>query len=135
VAQFDKELSVYEQIWATLIDVAKAVAQLRPVLDRFDPAQTEDERKSARLSRLDEAAQRYLDQVNKERPFYATEVYKSLQELVKIVRVEAVEYQYGDSSKLGDYWEKALGNSEAIRAKVDEICEAIRGRIDGISAT
>lgn len=132
--QFEKEQKVYEEIWATLIEMAKSVSQLRPPLDYHKPEETEEQRKLARLSRLSESAQRFLDQVNKERPFYARDVYDKLHELGQIVRVEAIEYQYGDASELSDYWRKALENSKAISAKIDEVCEVIRRRIGEISA-
>lgn len=132
--QFEKELKVYEAIWGTLIDVAKAVMQLRPALDRYDPEETEEERKSKRLSRLADAGQGFLDEVNKEKPFYAPEVHTKLMALQATVQREAIEYQYGDPVKQRDYWEKALENSNLIRAQIDDACEAIRARIGVISA-
>jgi len=132
--QFEKELKVYEAIWGTLIDVAKAVMQLRPALDRYDPEETEEERKSKRLSRLADAGQGFLDEVNKEKPFYAPEVHTKLMALQATVQREAIEYQYGDPVQQRDYWEKALENSNLIRAQIDDACEAIRARIGVISA-
>jgi hypothetical protein len=132
--QFKKELEVYEEIWRTLIEMAKAVTQLRPPLDYYNPKETEDERKRDRLTQLNEAGQSFLDQMNKERPFYAPTVHEKLVALQSEIRKEAIEYQYDDQAKNREYWEKALANSKSIQTLIDETCEAIRVRIGVISA-
>lgn len=132
---YAKELGVYETIWSSLIDLAKAALQLRPAFDYHDPNQTEDERKNARLKQLWEAGQSYLDQVNKERPFFSKDVYSSLMALQKTIRKESIEYQYGDHVMHREYWENALENANRIQSQIDDACEAIRQRLGTISVT
>ena len=131
--QFEKELSVYEKIWKTLIDVAKAVTQLRPVFDQYDQSESEDDRKNIRLSRLADAGQRFLDQVNEERPVYSQSVYDKLMALQSTVFTESLEYQYVDQDKHREYWEKALENSKLIHTQINDACEAIRSRVGVIA--
>ncbi len=132
--QFEKELQVYEEIWASLIEVRKETTKLRPLLDHINPEESEEERKRKRLVSFGEAFQVFLDKVNKERPFYAQEVYEKLQELIDLVQTEAIEYQHlkGDSA---DYWKKAMENSKQINELIETSCERIRSRIAKISVT
>ena len=132
--QFQKEQQVYESIWSMLVDLQKAVGQLRPILDHCDPNETEKERKQRRLSAVVDPFNSFLDQVNKERPFYSKEVYGELQELRSLMHRETTEYRILDPHD-EDYWLRARENAEAISNKIDSVCESIRNRIRAISAT
>ena len=131
--QFETELKIYQEIWSILVEVRKATAKLRPIVDSFDPNETEDERKHRRLTEFGNAFQKFIDQVNKERPFYPEEIYSKLRDLIGIVREEAIDYEYSKPRDKG-YWKKAEENSEVINQHIDEICEAIRQRIKNMSA-
>lgn len=131
--QFETELKIYQEIWGILIEVRKATAKLRPFLDSIDPNETEEERKQGRLTEFGNAFQKFMDQVNKERPFYPEEIYSKLHDLIATVREEAIDYQYGEPRDRG-YWEKAQENSGVINQHIDEICGAIRQRIAKVSA-
>ena len=132
--QFEKEQSVYAAIWSTLVEVQKAVVQLRPVLDYVQPDESEEERKRKRLSAVFEAFNPFLDQINKERPFYAEDVYKELHELRSLMHREVSEYRILDPHDDG-YWDRQQANAKSITDKIDAICEAIRDRMSAIAAT
>jgi hypothetical protein len=130
--QLETELKVYKEIWDILIEVRKSTASLRPLFDSTDSNETADERKHRRLTNFGNDFQKFIDQVNKERPFYPEEIYSKLHNLITTVQEEAIEYQYGEPKDL-EYWKKAKKNSEVINQHIDEICEAIRQRLAKVS--
>lgn len=122
--QFEKELRIYEAIWAALVDVRSDVLQLRPKHDTVDENESEDERRRRRLSNATDSFNLFWDQVNKERPFYDESVFAELQDLLGLMRGEMIDY--GIFTKHDThYWKQAEENADAIVKKVDGICEAI----------
>lgn len=132
-AQFEKEFSVYEEIWAKLVDVRRAVLSLRPMMDRVDPNEDEDERRRNRLERLDEHFREFLDVVDKNRPFYAEEVWSELRKLIDQVHGEAIDYQYKDGRSVVEYYREGKENGEKILAQIERVCEGIRGRVRNLA--
>ena len=131
--QFEKEQSVYQDVWGNLIDLRKAVSELRPVIDIGLSKVPEEEQRRERLKNLSTTAQCFLDQVNKERPFYAEGVYIILHELAELVRNESIDYDMGRPEDGPDYWKTRKENLNAIEEKTNVICEAIRERLDQVS--
>ena len=67
--RFEKEFHVYEQIWKTLLDLKNATLDLRPVRDRVNPNETEEERKQKRFERFRKAFDAFYPVVYENRPF------------------------------------------------------------------
>ena len=133
--QFEKEQNVYQDVWSKLIDLRKAVSELRPVLELgVSNEEEEEERKKARLVNLSVKAQCFLDQVNKERPFYAEAVFSELHELADLVRNESIDYDMGTPDDGPDYWKTRRENLTVIEEKTVEICDAIRNRLEQVSS-
>ena len=41
--QFEKEFSIYSEMWGKLVDVKNATAELRPAMDQRDSSKTDEE--------------------------------------------------------------------------------------------
>jgi hypothetical protein len=129
--QFEKEFRIYEEIWSNLVDVKKKALSLRPTLDSIDPSEQEEERMRRRLQELASAFNPFVDLVEKHRPFYPSNVYSSLINLVKEIHGEAIDYEYSER-KRSEYFKEARKNQEKIVALIEEVCESIRARVSSV---
>lgn len=132
--RYEHEFKVLVDVWDSLIHLRNTTIQLRPIFDVNDSSKTEDQKKEERLREFSSAYQGFVDKVEKNRPFYPAKVYKSLTELIRIMRAEALEYQFKtpNSNQPGfdqKYWNSAIQNKEMIVAAVDSICETIRKQL------
>ncbi len=132
--RYERELKVYEELWPRLCNLQAAVLSLRPVFD-WGPVKgvSEEEEKQNRRKRFLEAHGSFLQAVSLARPFYSSDIWERLQQLVKLCWGEAVDWGLFSDPRgregRGDYWETAQKNSEAINSQIDVICEAIRTRL------
>ena len=131
--QFDKEFSIYHQIWACLIKLRGRTLSLRPMLDHVDPDETQEERVRKRLIAFGEVFCTYRDIMEENRPFYSTSVYESLQKIFDLCHEESIEYRYKEDGFSIDYWNKAKANHEKITSEIEACCELIRTRIYSLS--
>ena len=132
--RYERELKVYEELWPKLCDLQAAVLSLRPAFDWGPPkGVSEEEERQSRRKQFLEAHRSFFQSVNLARPFYATDVWEQLNQLVKLCWGEAVDWGLfsnpRDRERRTDYWETAEKNSEAIEKHIDLICEAIRTRL------
>jgi len=126
--QFEKEFGIYEDLWAKLIELRNSTGQLRPILDYIDPNQTEEERKTERLKKVDKAFTACLLSFDKNKPFYSKEVYDEVEQTIRTVKKEVIEYQHGDVSDR-NYRDQSEKNLDKIVSLIDNTCEIIRQRI------
>ncbi len=129
---FEKEFEILSEVWSTLVDLKSAAQGLRPMLDHVDPNEPADERKRKRLQKFAESYSAFANVVEKNRPFYPTDIYKALFEIMMIAADEADEYRHRDPDRRRldeKYWRSALDNNRKIVAQVDGVCELIRKRI------
>ncbi|MDP1773913.1 MAG: hypothetical protein Q8L15_16700 [Methylobacter sp.] len=132
-AQFDKEFSIYQQIWVLLVALRARTLFLRPFAESVDPKETEEERMQRKLKSFGEAFNAFRDIMEENRPFYAHSVYESLCEIFDLCGTESIEYQYREPGRSQDYWEKSIENNKKIVAAIDSCCELIRDRISSLS--
>lgn len=129
-AQFDKEFSIYHEIWSCIFEVADSVSKLRPVLDHFDPNESSEERRERRLKAFYDRYNPLVVAIESNRPFYFEQVYKLVCEYRDLCRKEAFEYQhYEDYPNFKDYWESHEDNMKLIKEVMQKCSEAIRDRI------
>jgi hypothetical protein len=131
--QFDTEFQIYQQVWKKLVTLRQRTLSMRPVADSIEPNESDEDRMRKRLSEFQSAYNSFIDTTEGEKPFYAPCVYKSLKEINLLCYEEAIDYQYSDQSAVREYWEKSKANSEKIVVAIDECCEEIRSRIDGLA--
>ena len=133
--QFEKEFEVYTQMWKNAVHVGRAIVSLRPIIDSYDPNQSEEERIKERLERLYETYKPFNDSVYEFKPFIAPEVFEIAKELVKAINNENREYlMYLEDGKVRyekrkDYWDQTIKNHDEINGLVDALCDAIRVRV------
>ena len=127
-AQFDMELSHYKAIWACLVDLRAATLAIRPVMDFHDPNESKEERQKRRMSNARDAFGLVQEQVEKNKPFYAPDVYDKAREVIKICHTEAVYSDYTERPT-HEYWTEAMANQEKILAAIEDACNAIRARV------
>ena len=133
--RYERELKVYEELWPKLCDLQTAALSLRPVAD-WGPTtgKSEDEIRGERRKCFLEAHSSVFLAVNISKPFYSEEVWKQIQELIKLCWGEAVEWGlfsslWRERMKREDYWDKQQKNFESINKQIDITCEAIRTRL------
>lgn len=132
-AQFDKEFSIYQGIWISLVALRARTLSLRPVMDFHDTNETEDERVARRLKAFGEAFSNFRDVMEQNKPFYSILVYKSLVEIFDLCHTESIEYQHKESGWSKEYWESSMENNKKIIEAIDACCELIRQRISSFS--
>jgi hypothetical protein len=132
-AQFDKEFSIYQQIWICLVSLRAKTLSLRPVMDFHPPEETEDARVRRRLSAFSDAFSSFRDAMEQNKPFYSIQVYQSLVEIFDLCHTESIEYQHKEPGWSKDYWESSRENNKKIVSAIDTCCELIRSRISSFS--
>ncbi|MDO8289171.1 MAG: hypothetical protein Q7T44_08135 [Parvibaculum sp.] len=132
-AQFDKEFSIYQDIWVHLVSLRATALSLRPMMDSHDPTESEEQRMRRRLTAFSESFYRFRDAMENNRPFYAHSVYESLGKIFDLCYTESVEYQHKDPGWSKEYWESSRENGKKIVEAIDACCEQIRNRISSMS--
>ena len=131
--QFDKEFSIYQEIWIRLVDLRSKTLSLRPVMDNVDPNESEDERTQRRLKDFGESFYAFRDSIESNRPFYAYIVYESLNDVFTLCYEESIDYKCKDPDWSKEYWEKSRENNKKIVSAIDLCCEKIRERIGSLA--
>ncbi|PPT35163.1 hypothetical protein XarbCFBP8132_20765 [Xanthomonas arboricola] len=127
-AQFDLELNNYRAIWSCLVDLRTATLEIRPVMDFHDPNETKEERQRRRSRKAHEALVAVQEQVEKNKPFYAPDVYEKARGVIKACHKEAVYSDYTERPH-HEYWDEAMKNQKIILAAIEDACVAIRNRV------
>src|SRR5687768_10931615 len=69
-AQYETEVRVYEEIWKCLVDVQTTVLALRPMLDHFDPNESDEQRRKRRSEAVTAPYNAMEAAIWKNKPFY-----------------------------------------------------------------
>ena len=132
--QFEKEFSIYTNLWAKLIDLRNTTASLRPVLDTIDSTKNEEDIKKERLEKQYEKLIAVAESFDKNRPFYSMEIYKEVNGLLNLSRSEAIDYQW-NNKKETKYWEDSQKSIKELVEAMDKISDLIRKRIEIVEVT
>jgi hypothetical protein len=100
-------------------------------MDSYDPNESKEERQIRRQTRAHEAFVAVQEQVEKNKPFYAPEVYEKARYVLKLCRSEAVYASYKERPS-HKYRDEAMDNQDKILAAIDDTCAAVRSRIWGV---
>ena len=126
--QYEKEFEIYQELWATLIPLYQKTTLLRPIIDNYDPK--EDERMRRRLEEFRKSFIPLQEVVQKQRPFYAPEIFNALNKIMMICHKESIEYEFKEGRSHKEYWDSQQKFSTDISVAIDECCETIRKRIN-----
>jgi hypothetical protein len=127
--QFEKEFSIYNDLWAKLVDLRNAAASLRPIVETVDISKTEQERRTEKLNTLQAKFNEVVRVFEYNRPFYAREIYKEVEKVLRTSRFEATDFHLLDSTTK-EYWEQGEKNIKTITDSVDRVSDLIRKRIE-----
>lgn len=129
--QFETEFLAYRAIWKSLSDVASSALRLRPVVDHMPVDKTREEIKRERLQEFGRYFNQFLEIVREYKPFVDSALDQPLQEMMRSVREESIDYEHSSESNAGikGYWNKQKENTENIQRQADEVCSLIRERI------
>ena len=130
--QFEHEFSIYKEVWVTLIELRMATMRLRPALDHINPDQSEEERTKERLNAFYAPFQEFRNVIEKNKPFYSSKVYESLEAVLEVCYGESVDFEYKERKK-SEYYKEARENHKKIIESIDRTCEAIRNRNNEVS--
>jgi hypothetical protein len=134
-ATFDHEFDVYRKAWAAAVDLRMTSIGLRPAFDSIDPKESEEDRKRRRLEAYSTAAKEMWNVFERNRPFYPEEIYKELSALASRARTEAIGYKLGNSqAQWQTYWEESQQAAKDIVSLTDNVCSALRKRLDALAA-
>lgn len=117
-----------------MIELKAATLRLRPTIDYPDAGRTPEEQKRHRLSQFNMPLNTFNDAIERAKPFYAPDVYQTLETNFKLCYKEGVAFEHQDPSQR-DYFETARANSQKIIASVEESCASIRTRISSMAIT
>ena len=129
---FEREFEILSEAWKALVDLCKATLGLRPMFDRINLDETEEERKKARLKKYSESQIAFSNIVEKSLPFYPKDIYAIFRKISLVAANEADAYwiRNPDQRPLDEnYWKNAEENQKRMLSLIDEACEQIRNRI------
>ena len=126
--QFDKEFNIYSELWSKLVDIRAIIVKLRPEVDSIDPKIGYDKTIENRLDEANKIGNNIIDSIEKNKPFYAKNLYNELSKIIKLLRTEMFEVRHGKDNTV-EYWENGKKNREEFFQITDVICETIRERI------
>jgi hypothetical protein len=130
--QFDKEFIIYENVWQKIIDMRNAVYPLRPQFGFGEVGKPYEEQMNENVKKAIAVGNELILLTEKNKPFYDQQVYEELSEVIKLIKAEVIEVQYGDRTK-GQYWTEGKQTMDKLIASSDRICEKIRQRIQNIN--
>jgi|GEM_PF-593411 len=133
--RYERETEVYRELWIALVGLGEATQSLRPMLEIQDPNETDDQRKDKKAAVFFVKHHRLHEITSKNRPFYPSEVWQKLDAFLKLTQVEFLHYRLidprgGDPATVKEYLENAGKNQAEISERINDICEAIRHRLD-----
>ena len=129
--QFEKEFQIYEEIWSKLLELRNKTLSLRPVMDTYNPNETEEDRKKRRLDDFSEAVNEFTKIFHTQQPFYPQEIFDYLAEIRTITFKEAIGYKNKNIDR-DDYWEEVERNHDRILENIETVLKLIRQRIGSL---
>jgi hypothetical protein len=125
---FGNEYELHNEVLDKLIELRYAATQLRPILDRANPSETEGDYARIRLHDFREAAQAYREVFKKNRLLYAGTVYAALFQVMDKCQTDSVQYP----SRVRDwkeYEKKIRQNLQTILNAIEDSRIAISTRL------
>jgi hypothetical protein len=135
--RYDKEFEVYQNVWKTLIELRNAAvhlgAPIRPT-DLEDCFRSPKDIKKERFERYKSAFQAFYAASYFNQPFFHSEVFSKLEEVLEIIVREASDFKEcldANIDLLADMSrsDRARKNVRVITDRCDEVREIIRMRI------
>lgn len=126
--QFEEEFNVYKELWPVLIKLRNVTHQLRPMIEYREASQTEDDIRIKKGTEFNETFNRCVVVFQENKPFYPEDIFIEVENIIKISRKEAIEWQHMPPRE-SEYYKNAERNMDEIISKIDTVCLKIRDRI------
>ena len=117
-----------------LINLRNAAAAFRPIVDFVQVGKPKEEIKKERLDTWNSSFNAVAKTFDYNKPFYSLEIYKEIENVLKISRNEAVDYSVLEEGGRG-YWEQGEKNIKQIGESIDTILTLIRKRIEFVEVS
>src|SRR5690606_24797417 len=92
--------------FTSAVTLRTATLAIRPVMDFHDPNESKEDRQKRRLLKAREALVSVQEQVERNKPFYAPDVYDKARAVIKVCHKEAVYSDYTERPH-HEYWDEA----------------------------
>jgi hypothetical protein len=126
--QAQNEYAILMKIWGKAYWLKSRANSLRPTMDTGNPNAPEEKQK--RLAAFDKAKGEFDEEMYLNKPFYPDDIYRALKQLGNNAVHEAIEYHFKTASPNDHkYWTDSEASAKKINDFVDQLCDAIRGRI------
>lgn len=126
--QLEHEYGIYQNVWASLIELNNATMRLRPMLDYVDPKKTREEIIRERLSVFGEKYNEFAAVILQNKPFYPQSVFDVLDSVIEKCRHESIDSEHIER-KNSEYYKEAQENRREIIGLIDNACTTIRDRL------
>lgn len=135
--QFEKEFKIYNDVWAKIIAVKQTVRLLRPAMETIPPGKTKEDVWMQNLQDATSAINDLILATENNKPFYEINIYNSILELNTTTKREIITVQHKDAfltdiKNRMQYYKDGEETIKKVEALADEVCEAIRNRIQNI---
>jgi hypothetical protein len=133
--RFEKEFRVLEEVWSRLIDLHNAGAAFKPGFKSGEPDEEEDKK------RFWEAYNALLRTIDVQKPFFPQEVFNLLEGYRKSQFEYFVDHEFITQPDFQlewvttEFWDKRKENLKVIEKLAEDVCKAIRERLDAGAVT
>lgn len=127
--QFEKEFSIYLKLWEALVKLRDACADLVPGGKFVSGDESPEQRKEKESHELASAYVEVVRLVEKQRPFYAVEVYENASQLISKAWQQTVQAGFGQGQPVSRRYEQMKDRVDEMSAIIDNIESSIRKRI------
>ena len=127
-AQYDKEYSIYVEIWELVFQLNQSIPALRPIAEIVPVGISNEEHLKRKIGKAAQNFNSFLHRVESNKPFYAPSVYIVLNKMMVLIRSEINDVQIKHIRQDKEYFDTGEKNTSDFLLLTDELCEAIRHR-------
>lgn len=134
--RFEREFSIYQEIWLKVVSLRRAVFDLRPS-SSYTTDETEEERFERKSKAFNDAHGSFVNVMDNNQPFYSAEIFKELERVRSIAAKEGFEYrEQVDQGMQGNFsldpFTPAEANRTDLLGAIDDTCRLIRSRFQTV---
>jgi hypothetical protein len=134
---FETEFRALSEIWAKVVAVRAALAQLRPHLELIPPEEDNDlvraDKVERKLTKFVTASGELRMAVHNQSPFYQRNIYDELVRLIDALVAEETQVKLDHKPFTSAWFKQGEENWAIVVNTADRISEMIRGRIQSLS--
>lgn len=131
-AKFDKEYSVYEDLWISLIKLKNATLSLRTNTESLRNEPLTSDTINIRAESFFKAHKECYELFENNKPFYSNRIYASVDSVLKLCQSEFVDFSMGGFPNLDEYWQNAQKNSTSIIELINKVGDSISQRLNNV---